>query len=106
MISESYKMYCSEDPSLIENYDKAIADKKQTWVIHHKLETELNVTQRWLKHENLYLNRPASELIYLTPQEHARMHKGKRSDKKDYKKSRLSKVTEITPEMLETMMFY
>ena len=36
MISESYKKYCCEDPSLIENYDKAIADTTQTWEIHHR----------------------------------------------------------------------
>ena len=30
--------YCSEDISNIENYDKAIADKEQTWVCHHRLE--------------------------------------------------------------------
>lgn len=26
-------------PNLIENYDKAIADKTQTWICHHRLET-------------------------------------------------------------------
>ena len=105
MISESYKVYCSEDPSLIENYDKAIIDEKTIWVIHHRLETELNATSRYLKHENLYFNRPASELIYLTPSAHAQMHK-KHSDKKDYKKIiPRKKITEITDEMLEQMMF-
>lgn len=30
------KLWCCEDISKIENYDKAIADKTQTWVCHHK----------------------------------------------------------------------
>lgn len=28
------KKFCKEDPSMIENYDKAIADKTQTWDCH------------------------------------------------------------------------
>lgn len=30
------KKFCKEYPSMIENYDKAIADKTQTWHCHHR----------------------------------------------------------------------
>lgn len=35
----STKAYCKDDITKIENYEKAIADKTQTWAIHHRLET-------------------------------------------------------------------
>ena len=35
---EYAKNYCSEDISLIENYDKAVNDKEQTWHCHHRRE--------------------------------------------------------------------
>lgn len=34
------RTYCSEDISLIENYDKAIADKNRLWEIQHRLEIQ------------------------------------------------------------------
>ena len=38
MINERYaRKFCCEDPSLIENYDLAIADTTQTWICHHIL---------------------------------------------------------------------
>lgn len=68
------KKYCCEDISLIENYNEAIIDKEQTWEIHHKLEIELNKTQKELMELNLYYNRPAIELIFLTKSEHSKIH--------------------------------
>ena len=68
------KKYCCEDISLIENYNEAINDKEQTWEIHHKLEIELNKTQKALIEQNLYWKRPASELIFLTRKEHKALH--------------------------------
>ena len=69
------KRFCSEDISKIENYDKAISDKSKTvWDCHHKLEIKLNKSYKELKEIGLYYNRPASELIFLTHSEHARMH--------------------------------
>ena len=75
-------MYCKDDISLIENYDKAIADKEQTWHCHHRLEThdkwgnvrEEEVTKDILISLRIYCNRPASELIFLTRSEHAKAH--------------------------------
>ena len=74
MISKNFHAYCNESPSLIENYNKAINDEKQIWEIHHRLEIELNLTAKELIKRNLYFNRPASELIFLTRSEHRRLH--------------------------------
>ena len=77
MICEKYaKNFCCEDLSLIENYDKAIADMTQTWHCHHR--GEISPCGRFsvsdLKKFELYFNRPASELIFLTRSEHRRLH--------------------------------
>lgn len=66
--------YCKEAPTLIENYDKAINDTTQTWDCHHRLETELNLSKQDLIDRDIYFNRPASELIFLTHTEHIRIH--------------------------------
>lgn len=43
MIPKNTYKYCREDISLIENYDKAIADKsKKRWVCHHRLGVIIN----------------------------------------------------------------
>ena len=79
MISKSWeiKHYCCEDLSLIENYDLAINDKSNVWVIHHRFELNCPVykaSMTDLKHFGLYWNRPANELIFLTRQEHQSLH--------------------------------
>ena len=73
MISEeSAKSYCKDDISLIENYDKAIADTIQVWHCHHRRETIYS--RSGLIEIGEYYNRPAEELIFLTPNEHNRLH--------------------------------
>lgn len=75
MICEkSVKHFCSEDPHLIENYNDAINDKTQTWHCHHRLEIELDKSGNDLINMNLYYNRPASELIFLTKRDHMSLH--------------------------------
>ena len=79
MINERYlkyvlKKYCSEDISLIENYYEAI-NSDEVWDCHHRLEIELNKTPKELQKLNLYYNRPAKELIFLTHSEHSRLHR-------------------------------
>ncbi len=70
--------YCSEDLSLIENYEQAVNDKTQIWDCHHRLQIELRLSKAELIKQGLYWNRPPSELIFLTHVEHARLHhKGK-----------------------------
>ena len=79
MINEiNAKKFCKDDISLIENYDKAIADTTQTWECHHRRETIYS--RSGLKEVGEYYNRPACELIFLTPVDHRRLHKfGKQS---------------------------
>ena len=73
MINEKYaKSFCCEDISLIENYDNAIADTTQTWECHHRRGTIYSGKD--LKEIGEYYNRPASELIFLTPTAHRRLH--------------------------------
>ena len=68
----SAKAFCRDEISLIENYDKAIADKTQTWHCHHRRETIFS--RKDLIDIGEYYNRPACELIFLTPLEHHRLH--------------------------------
>lgn len=86
MINESkVKRFCKEDFSLIENYDKAIADTTQTWHCHHRDEVkilpsgiEVRRSVEELKEMDRYYHCPANELIFLTKEEHNRVHfKGK-----------------------------
>ena len=79
MINEkTANRYCRDELSKIENYDKAIADTTQTWVIHHRLELTLDgefaLTAAQLKMHDMYYNRPYYELIFLAPAEHSRLH--------------------------------
>lgn len=84
MISYKYvSKFCCEDISLIENYDKAIADEKR-WECHHRLEThdengnlrliEDRLFREDLKDLGLYYYRPASELIFMAKSDHVRLH--------------------------------
>lgn len=70
---KNVKNYCNESLSLIENYDKAFADKEQTWDCHHR--RELETSRKELIKIGEYFNRPASELIFLTKSEHNAIHK-------------------------------
>lgn len=93
MISKTIQRLCSEDISLIENYDKAISDETQTWHCHHKFEIDMNLSFKQLIEKNLYWKRPASELIFLTPHKHKSLHhKGKHySEETKYKISEAKK---------------
>ena len=80
MINEnSAKLYCSEDISLIENYQAAIADQKRMWVIHHRRECDENGRTLFTKEQmiklNIYFYRPSKELIFVTRKIHAALHK-------------------------------
>ena len=73
MINEkNIKAFCKDDISLIENYDKAIADTTQVWHCHHRRETIFSKSD--LIEIGEYYNRPAAELIFLTPTDHRRLH--------------------------------
>lgn len=68
------RAFCCEDISLIENYDKAAADKTQTWDTHHRRETDEGISKRELIRRGEYIQRPASELIFLPHDEHVSLH--------------------------------
>ena len=79
MINEiKAKKYCRDDLSKIENYEKAIDDKTQTWDLHHRLELTLDgefaLSREQLKMHDMYYNRPYYELIFLTHAEHMHLH--------------------------------
>ena len=70
------KHYCSEPLNMIENYDIAVNDNKNFYELHHRLEIQGNkfLSHKDLIEQNLYYNRPASELIFLTRSEHRKLH--------------------------------
>lgn len=59
--------YCRH-PELIENYELAIADKTQTWEVHHRL--ECCFTQKFMVDMGLYYDVEPEALIFLTRKEH------------------------------------
>ena len=73
------KRFCSEDISLIENYHQAIADEERTWDVHHRRECDSEgrtlFTKKQLIEMNLYLNRPASEGMFVTRSMHKKLHR-------------------------------
>lgn len=75
------RLYCCEDFSKIENYDKAFTDLDVRYDCHHKLEIGNNgevISKKDLIDHGLYWKRPASELVFLTKSEHMKLHhKGK-----------------------------
>ena len=87
MISKTAIKYCRDDISNIENYDKAIADKENIWHCHHRFETDCPLflmSMEELKEQDLYYNRPADELIFLTKKEHYRLHTNSRMNFEDW----------------------
>ena len=70
------KSYCCEDISLIENYLEAI-NSPEKWECHHRneiIDNKLTYSSLELMGLNLFWHRPASELIFLHPTEHRRLH--------------------------------
>lgn len=89
-------LYCKDDLSKIENYDKAIADTTQTWDIHHRLELTLDGEYAHSKEDlirlGMYSHRPYFELIFLTHSEHKRLHWKGVSDETRRKMSETAKA--------------
>ena len=79
MSISNYKvsLFCREDASKIEGYDEAIKSEEQ-YDCHHRLELHydgsLRFTSDSLKKLDLYYNRPACELVFLSRSEHLRLH--------------------------------
>ena len=78
------KQFCSEDISLIENYNEAISDEKKIWDTHHRRECDSEgrtlFTKKQLMEMGLYFNRPASELIFVTKSLHKKLHREQMSN--------------------------
>lgn len=81
MISPKVIKFCCEDISKIENYDKAIADPERVWHCHHRFELFWWFVSfaEDLKKQGLYYDRPASELIFLTNNDHMKLHQKNRT---------------------------
>lgn len=65
----------------VENYQAAYKDDFVGWDLHHRLE-EQGYTYKELKKQNLYYNRPASELIFLLHADHTALHENLRKTTK------------------------
>lgn len=76
MIDEkNARKYCREDITLIKNYAEAVADTTQTWICHHiNAEPFTGFCKEDLIKMNMYENRPASELMFVTRSEHTSIH--------------------------------
>lgn len=72
----------SSEIEKIENYDNAKKDNFHGWNCHHRLETHnsdgekrlVQLSPKELKALDMYYNRPADELIYLTIKAHTQVH--------------------------------
>lgn len=75
--------YC-QTPELIENYEQAINDKSQIWECHHRDEIRtlpsgmvVLRSKEELIENGRYYNCPPNELIFLTTEEHTRIHRAR-----------------------------
>lgn len=72
----------SDEIEKVENFEKALADGLDGWECHHRLETHnpdgtprtAVISEKHLRKRDLYLHRPASELIFLPVAEHKALH--------------------------------
>ncbi len=67
--------YCCEDLALIENYNEAV-NSPELWDCHHRLEIQDNLilSKTELKLAGKYYNQKASDLIFLSHSDHAKLH--------------------------------
>ena len=104
-MKHNFKYYCKDYKS-IENYEKAAADNFIGWCCHHRLETHnsdgerrlVDIAKKELKALEMYYDRPANELIFLTSREHKSLHqKGKKLSEEIKKKLSEAKEGEHHP---------
>ena len=116
MINKRVRRFCCEDISKIENYDLVKKDNFKGWNTHHRLETHtsdgerrlVDISRKELIALDMYYDRPADELIFLTRKEHMRLHseyrKGKhRSDETRRKISEANKGKRPSEEAKQKM---
>ena len=103
-MGHQFEKYCKNYEN-IENYEAAKKDNFIGWEIHHRLEThnsdgerrEVDISMEELKSLNMYYNRPAEELIFLTLKEHHEYRKGKKSSEETKQKMRAAKKGDKNP---------
>ena len=96
------KKFCKEDISKIENYDKAISDSTQTWHCHHRTEIWWKCSKKDLIDNECYYNRKACELIFLTREEHVKLHH-KNKIVSEETKQKMSKAQKGKPRSVESI---
>lgn len=79
------RKYCREDITLIKNYEEAVSDTTQMLLCHHRnAEPFTGFCTKDLKKMNMYLQRPASELMFVTRKMHEDIHGSfKKAGKRD-----------------------
>ena len=86
---EIIKRFCKDDYTKIENYDLAKADNFEGWELHHRLEinSDYRNSIKDMKLMNIYLHRPAGELVFMRHDEHRTLHhKGRIKSAEECKK--------------------
>ena len=91
------KRFCSNYTE-IENYNEAVSDKTHIYDCHHRREITEKKTKQQLVDEGLYYDRPPEELIFLTHEEHTRLHMDNITDKTRKKLSDALKGRNFTEE--------
>lgn len=77
-----YKL-CKDNITEIEGFYEAVSDRSESYDCHHRLETHDEfgnlrntlISSVELIEQDLYYNRPASELIFLRKSEHSALHR-------------------------------
>ena len=95
-----FEKYC-KDYENIENYQKALKDNFKGWECHHRLETHnsdgerrlVDISYKELIELNMYYNRPAEELIFLTTREHHAIRKVSVETRKKLREANKGKYT-------------
>lgn len=65
----------------VENYEKAVSDEEQYYVLHHRREIDELKSAKQLQEEGMYCNVEPEELIFLTRSQHRKLHEQNRFPK-------------------------
>jgi len=98
---KSLKRIC-KDYNLVENYMQARFDKENKWELHHRKEIDENKKRKELIAEGRYYNVEPEELIFLTREEHNKLHHtgNKHNLGKHYSEDTKKKISENHKGML------
>jgi hypothetical protein len=85
MYNNLFNLYrlCKDNITEIENFYEAISDRSEIYDCHHRLEThdksgnlrDILISREELISQDLYYNRPASELVLIKKSEHSSLHR-------------------------------